>query len=197
MAKQTKRAKPTKPRSQAPGVMIHIDPPELASPSQSDFNRARDLLCQRAAALILDLAKRYVASKAAELTTVLDAMDSLAEFERMHRPAVGVTEAPRKGPRDSVNPSAEGGAGPPMASGISFIAAREDADAVMATGTVKWFNPQKGFGFIVHAATGKDVFVHISAVEKAGLTKLNEGQKIEFELEESRGKAVAVNLKLR
>jgi CspA family cold shock protein len=67
----------------------------------------------------------------------------------------------------------------------------------MASGTVKWFNPQKGFGFIAHTATGKDVFVHISAVEKAGLTKLNEGQQIEFELEESRGKASAVNLKLK
>lgn len=76
MAKQTKRAKPTKPRSQAPGAMIHIDPPEVASPSQSDFNRARDLLRRRAAALILDLGKRYVAIKATELTTVLDAVDS-------------------------------------------------------------------------------------------------------------------------
>ena len=67
----------------------------------------------------------------------------------------------------------------------------------MATGTVKWFNPQKGFGFIVNSSTGKDVFVHISAVEKAGLTKLNEGQQIEFELEENRGKATAVNLKVK
>jgi CspA family cold shock protein len=197
MAKRTKRAKPTKPRSQASGVMIHIDPLEPDSPSQSDFNRARDLLRQRAAALILDLAKRYVASKAAELTTVLDAIDSLAEFERMHRPAVDLTVAPRRGPGDLVSSSTEGGVGPPTASGISFIADKADADAVMATGTVKWFNPQKGFGFIVHAATGKDVFVHISAVEKAGLTKLNEGQQVESKLEESRGKASAVNLKLK
>ena len=197
MTKQTKKAKPTKPRSQAPEVMILIDPPELASPSQEDFKRARELLRQRAAALILDLAKRYVASKAAELTAVLDAMDSLAEFERMHRPAVGLTVAKRKGPRDPVSPSAEGGAGPPTASGISFVADREGAEAVMATGTVKWFNPQKGFGFIVHTATAKDVFVHLSAVKKAGLTKLNEGQQIEFELEENRGKATAVNLKLK
>jgi cold shock protein len=67
----------------------------------------------------------------------------------------------------------------------------------MATGTVKWFNLQKGFGFIVNSSTGKDVFVHISAVEKAGLTKLNEGQQNEFELEENRGKATAVNLKVK
>jgi CspA family cold shock protein len=197
MAKQTKTAKPPEPGSQTPGVTIHIDPPELASPSQWDFNRARDLLRQRSAALILDLAKRYVASKAAELTTVLDAMDSLAEFERMHRPAVCVTGRPAAAHGDQVNPSAEGGAGSPTANGISFIANRAGGEAVMATGTVKWFNLQKGFGFIVNTATGKDVFVHISALEKAGLTKLNEGQQIEFELEENRGKASAVNLKLK
>ena len=197
MAKQTKKAKPTKRRAQAPEVMIHIDPPELASPSQSDFKRARYLLRQRADVLILDLAKLYLASAAAELTTVLDAMDSLAEIERMHRPAVGVTVAPREGPRDPVRPSAEGGASRPTASGISSNANKAGAKAVMATGTVKWFSPQKGFGFIVDAATDNDVFVHISAVEKAGLTKLNEGQQIEFELEENRGKAVAVNLKLK
>ena len=67
----------------------------------------------------------------------------------------------------------------------------------MATGTVKWFNATKGFGFIQPDGGGKDVFVHISAVEKAGLTKLDEGQQIEFELlQESRGKTSAVNLKL-
>jgi cold shock protein len=195
MAKQTKKSKPTKARSQVPKVIIDIDPPELASPSQGDFTRVRDLLRQRSAALILDLAKRYVASKAAELTTVLDAMDSLAEFERMQRPTVGV--APSKAPRDTICPSAEGGAGPLRAIGISFVADRENAEPVMATGTVKWFNPQKGFGFIVNSSTGKDVFVHISAVEKAGLTKLNEGQQIEFELEENRGKATAVNLRVK
>ena len=82
-------------------------------------------------------------------------------------------------------------------SGISFIPDEAAAGAATATGTVKWFSLQKGFGFIVHAATGKDVFVHISAVEKAGLTKLNEGQQIEFVLEENRGKATAVNLKVK
>jgi cold shock protein len=193
MAKQTKRAKPTKPRSHAPEVIIHSDPPKPASPAQSDFNRARDLLHRRAATLILDLANRYVSSKASELTTVLDAMDSLAEFETMYRPAVGVTAAPSYA--GSGGRSAEGGA--PVASGISSFGDKVGAKAVMATGTVKWFNSQKGFGFIVHAATGKDVFVHISAVERAGLTKLNEGQQVEFELEENRGKASAVNLKLK
>lgn len=52
----------------------------------------------------------------------------------------------------------------------------------MATGTVKWFNPTKGFGFIEPEDGGKDVFVHISAVERAGLASLREGQKIEFEV---------------
>ncbi|MCK6418582.1 MAG: cold-shock protein [Alphaproteobacteria bacterium] len=64
------------------------------------------------------------------------------------------------------------------------------------TGTVKWFNPTKGFGFILPDDGGKDVFVHISAVEKAGLKTLNEGQKVSFELQENRGKQAAVNLKV-
>jgi CspA family cold shock protein len=67
----------------------------------------------------------------------------------------------------------------------------------MATGSVKWFNVQKGFGFIQPAGGGKDVFVHISAVERAGLSTLNEGQHLEYELEESRGKTSAVNLKVK
>jgi len=66
----------------------------------------------------------------------------------------------------------------------------------MASGTVKWFNSQKGSGFIQPAGGGRDVFVHISAVERAGLSSLNEGQRIEFELEENRGKTSAVNLRL-
>ena len=53
----------------------------------------------------------------------------------------------------------------------------------MTTGTVKWFNPQKGFGFIQPDEGGNDVFVHISAVERAGMSSLNEGQKVSFELE--------------
>ncbi|MAH06080.1 MAG: cold-shock protein [Pseudomonadota bacterium] len=65
----------------------------------------------------------------------------------------------------------------------------------MATGTVKWFNPEKGFGFIQPADGGKDVFVHISAVTEAGLQTLNEGQSVEFDIVESRGKEAAGNLK--
>ncbi|MCB1557806.1 MAG: cold-shock protein [Alphaproteobacteria bacterium] len=65
----------------------------------------------------------------------------------------------------------------------------------MATGTVKWFNGQKGFGFIIPDDGGKDIFVHISAVEKSGMKTLDEGQKLEFDLEESRGKTAAVNLR--
>lgn len=64
------------------------------------------------------------------------------------------------------------------------------------TGTVKWFNGQKGYGFIQPDDGGKDVFVHISAVEGAGLRGLNEGQKLSYDLEQSRqGKTSAVNLK--
>ena len=71
------------------------------------------------------------------------------------------------------------------------------ATSTMATGTVKWFNSQKGYGFIQPAGGGKDVFVHISAVERAGLSSLNEGQHIEFEIEDSRGKTSAVNLRVK
>ncbi|NCC20854.1 MAG: cold-shock protein [Alphaproteobacteria bacterium] len=66
----------------------------------------------------------------------------------------------------------------------------------MATGTVKWFNPTKGYGFITPQEGGKDVFVHISAVEQAGLKTLNEGQKISYELQESRGRTSAGNIQL-
>lgn len=65
----------------------------------------------------------------------------------------------------------------------------------MATGTVKWFNPQKGFGFITTGEGAKDVFVHISAVEKAGLSSLNEGQRVSFDVTVERGKNAATNLK--
>ena len=66
----------------------------------------------------------------------------------------------------------------------------------MATGTVKWFNTQKGFGFIEPSDGGKDVFVHISAVERAGMSNLNEGQKVKFELvaDKRTGKTSAGNL---
>jgi CspA family cold shock protein len=62
----------------------------------------------------------------------------------------------------------------------------------MATGTVKWFNLQKGFGFIEPSDGGKDVFVHISAVERAGLSSLKEGQKVKYEIARDRGKESAV-----
>ena len=67
----------------------------------------------------------------------------------------------------------------------------------MPQGTVKWFNPTKGYGFIQPQEGGKDVFVHISAVERAGLSTLNEGQTVRFELVENRGKTSAENLKVK
>lgn len=66
----------------------------------------------------------------------------------------------------------------------------------MATGTVKWFNAQKGYGFIEPEEGGKDVFVHISALEASGISGLNDGQKVSFELAHERGKTAAANLKL-
>jgi cold shock protein len=67
----------------------------------------------------------------------------------------------------------------------------------MARGTVKWFNSQKGYGFLQPQGGGKDVFVHISAVERAGLSSLNEGQAIEYEEVANKGKTSAENLKVQ
>jgi cold shock protein len=66
----------------------------------------------------------------------------------------------------------------------------------MQKGSVKWFNPTKGYGFIKPASGDKDVFVHISAVERAGLSTLNENQVVEYELVTNRGKTSAENLKI-
>ena len=66
----------------------------------------------------------------------------------------------------------------------------------MAVGTVKWFNATKGYGFIMPEGGGKDVFVHITAVQSAGLKGLNDGQKVNYEVAMERGKAAATNLKL-
>ena len=67
----------------------------------------------------------------------------------------------------------------------------------MATGTVKWFNPAKGYGFIQPEDGGKDVFVHISALERAGISSITEGQRVEYELAAGRdGRSAAENLKV-
>ena len=67
----------------------------------------------------------------------------------------------------------------------------------MTTGTVKWFNAAKGFGFITPDEGGKDAFVHVSALEQAGINGLNEGQRVEYEVESGRdGKSSAGNLRL-
>ena len=66
----------------------------------------------------------------------------------------------------------------------------------MAIGAVKWFNPTKGYGFIQPDTGGKDVFVHISAVERAGLSSLNEGAKVSYEVTANRGKESAENLRV-
>ena len=85
----------------------------------------------------------------------------------------------------------------------AFIGARparpgtpeKERQPAMPQGTVKWFNPTKGYGFIAPDTGGKDVFVHISAVQKAGMRSLSEGQKIGFEIEQQQnGRAAAVNL---
>ena len=67
----------------------------------------------------------------------------------------------------------------------------------MNKGTVKWYNDQRGYGFIEPAGGGKDVFVHISAVERAGLSTLNEGQQVEYDITSDRGKESAGNLRVK
>jgi CspA family cold shock protein len=71
----------------------------------------------------------------------------------------------------------------------------DGATQTMAIGTVKWFNATKGYGFIMPQDGGKDVFVHITAVQAAGLRGLDEGQKLTFDVQMERGKAAATNLK--
>jgi CspA family cold shock protein len=66
----------------------------------------------------------------------------------------------------------------------------------MANGTVKWFNPTKGFGFIQPEDGGQDVFVHMSTLDRAGIRQLNEGQKVSYDLATEKGKTAAANLKL-
>jgi CspA family cold shock protein len=68
---------------------------------------------------------------------------------------------------------------------------------IVATGTVKWFNATKGYGFIAPQSGGKDVFVHISAVERAGLSSLNEGAVVDYELVANKGKEAAENIKVK
>src|SRR5579871_2568454 len=76
--------------------------------------------------------------------------------------------------------------------GTAFV---KESRVDMANGTVKWFNSAKGYGFIQPDDGGKDVFVHVSAVERAGLRGLNEGQKVAYELQAERGRTAAVNLR--
>jgi cold shock protein len=82
------------------------------------------------------------------------------------------------------------------ASGVAASFLYPTRRQAMQKGTVKWFNPTKGYGFIKPSVGDKDVFVHISAVERAGLSTLNENQLVEYELVENRGKSSAENLKV-
>ena len=83
------------------------------------------------------------------------------------------------------------------AHGVRRVSERLLEEITMANGTVKWFNTNKGFGFIEPEDGGKDAFVHISAVERAGLSTLNEGQKVSYEVQPGRdGKSSAENLSI-
>jgi CspA family cold shock protein len=80
---------------------------------------------------------------------------------------------------------------------LYLVHERLERRKLMPIGTVKWFNPTKGYGFIQPQGGGKDVFVHISAVERAGLSTLNEGQTVEYEEASNRGKTSAENLRVQ
>jgi cold shock protein len=84
----------------------------------------------------------------------------------------------------------------PGCSKTAHDARLRNGESVMASGTVKWFNATKGFGFIMPSDGGRDVFVHITAVQAAGLRGLNEGQALSYEVTTERGKTAATNLKL-
>jgi cold shock protein len=95
-------------------------------------------------------------------------------------------------PKTTQNPDADRANGSPgLKNAFAF-----PQEAIMAQGTVKFFNAQKGYGFIVQDNGAPDVFVHISAVERAGMSNLNEGQKLSFDIEADRrsGKSAATNL---
>jgi len=85
-----------------------------------------------------------------------------------------------------------------LSEALCAVARCNDGERVtgMAIGTVKWFNTTKGYGFIMPSDGSKDVFVHITAVQAAGLRGLNEGQKVSYDIAMERGKAAAINLKV-
>jgi cold shock protein len=105
----------------------------------------------------------------------------------------------RAGPALASQRSLEGGFGCPSVFGVIICSAVEakSIGADMSKGTVKWFNSQKGYGFIQPQGGGKDVFVHISAVERAGLSGLNEGQIVEYEEVSNKGKTSAEHLRVQ
>lgn len=104
------------------------------------------------------------------------------DFALLRRPFSGLTSHPQSGCFDRPGNDCRG----------VFHTAKDIA--IMATGTVKFFNTQKGFGFITPTDGSRDVFVHISAVERAGMSTLNEGQRISYEIVTERGKQAAANL---
>ena len=79
---------------------------------------------------------------------------------------------------------------------FNMLCMRKEKDIIMAIGTVKWFNPNKGFGFIQPEQGGSDVFVHITALTRAGIKTLNEGQRVSYDLANNKGKVSAVNLRV-
>ncbi len=122
---------------------------------------------------------------------MLGSEHSIAPLVGCITPVIPVTD-PRLFDILQSGPWPTGGAAPDL-----DIVDRQSGDREWRQAASKWFNPTKGYGFIQPQGGGRDVFVHISAVERAGLSTLNEGQQIEYEVEENRGKTSAVNLKVK
>jgi CspA family cold shock protein len=112
------------------------------------------------------------------------------------KPGAGVCGIVGQGPSFYWLSSAVAGTRRGRSCGCASVLAKT-LETKMATGKVKWFNPTKGYGFIQPTGGGQDVFVHISAVERAGLSTLNENQTVEFEIVSNRGKNSAENLKVK
>lgn len=130
-------------------------------------------------------------------TIAREGTTSAITHEITRKPATGTPSKTLAGSVETIYAGRKHLYDPPKTCSLREHVLHGSGDIYMAIGNVKWFNPTKGYGFIQPQGGGQDVFVHISAVERAGLTTLNEGQQVEFEIVSNRGKSSAENLKVK